>query len=34
MEVYGCRDCEKKTKYLEEQGLSKKQIMKVIKGVL
>lgn len=34
MEVYGCRDCEKKAKYLEEQGLTRKQIEKVIKGRL
>lgn len=32
MEVYGCKDCEKKAKYLEEQGLTRKQIEKVIKG--
>ena len=31
MEVWGCKDCEKKTKYLEERGLSRKQIMKMMK---
>jgi len=34
IEVLGCKDCERKTKYLEEQGLSRKQIEKVIKGDL
>lgn len=29
VDVYGCKDCEKKTKYLEEQGLSKEQIKKL-----
>lgn len=28
---YGCRDCEKKVKYLREFGLNDKQIEKVIK---
>ena len=32
MEVYGCRDCEKKVKYMQEQGLSKQQMDKIIKG--
>lgn len=31
--VLGCEDCDKKVKYLEEQGLTKEQISKVIKGV-
>lgn len=31
MEAYGCRDCENKVKYLEEQGLSKVQIKKLFK---
>lgn len=29
--VYGCRDCEKKVRYLKELGLTKEQIKKVIK---
>jgi transposase-like protein len=29
---YGCRDCEKKVKYLRECGLTDKQIEKVLKG--
>ena len=28
---YGCRDCEKKVKYLRECGLTDKQIEKVLK---
>lgn len=32
VEKYGCRDCEKKIKYLRECGLNDKQIEKVIKG--
>ncbi len=31
MVVYGCRDCEKKVKYLRECGLNNKQIKKVIR---
>ena len=31
IEVLGCRDCEKKTKHLEKQGLSKEQIIKIMK---
>ena len=33
VEKYGCRDCEKKVKYLQKCGLNDKQIEKVIKGV-
>lgn len=29
MDAWGCKDCEKKVKYLGKQGLSKKQIKKV-----
>lgn len=29
---YGCVDCEKKAKYLQSCGLSKKQIEKVLKN--
>ncbi len=29
MDVYGCRDCEKKVKYMQECGLSKQQIEKI-----
>ncbi len=32
VEKYGCRDCEKKVKYLRECGLTDKQIEKVVKG--
>lgn len=31
MEKYGCKDCENKAKYLEERGLSRKQIIKLLK---
>jgi len=31
MDVWGCKDCERKTKYLLQQGLSKAQIIKLIK---
>jgi DNA-directed RNA polymerase subunit RPC12/RpoP len=30
MEVYGCRDCEKKIKFLREKGLTDKEIKKII----
>lgn len=30
-EIYGCKDCEKKVKYLYEQGLSKEQIKTLFK---
>ena len=28
---YGCKDCEKKAKHMEELGFSKEQILKIIK---
>lgn len=31
-EKYGCRDCEKKIKFLREKGLSEKEIKKLIIG--
>ena len=30
MEKYGCRDCDKKTKLMQENGMSKKDILKVL----
>jgi hypothetical protein len=32
MEVYGCRDCEKKTAYMRECGMTDRQIKKVLEA--
>ena len=32
VEVLGCKDCEKKAKFLKEKGLSEKEILKIIKN--
>jgi hypothetical protein len=31
MEVYGCRDCEKKAAFLKGKGLSESEIKKILK---
>lgn len=31
IDVYGCRDCEKKAEFLKEKGLSESEIKKILK---